>query len=131
MSKRPRKPHASIIFDVLYGFIPVTEWEEKIIHTPFFQRLRWIRQLGFANYIFPGAEHTRFAHALGVMHSMHQMIHALGIGVPDSELFSPKSKSPAAILHKSLRIAALLHDIGTFPFSHAIEHQQKISIKAH
>jgi len=111
----------AVIFDVLYGFIPITEWEEKIINSPFFQRLRWIKQLGFANYIFPGAEHNRFAHAIGVMHSMHQMIKALGLAVPDHELHDPRAKSEAALLHKSLRIAALLHDIGTFPFSHAIE----------
>ncbi len=119
-----RRPISSsrVIFDVLYGFIPITEWEEKIINSPYFQRLRWIKQLGFANYIFPGAEHNRFAHVIGVMHSMDQMIRALGLNVPDHELFNPRSTGPAAMLHKSLRIAALLHDIGTFPFSHAIEH---------
>jgi HD superfamily phosphohydrolase len=114
--------NARIIYDVLYGFIPITEWEEKIINSPFFQRLRWIKQLGFANYIFPGAEHNRFAHVIGVMHSMDQMLRSLGLAVPDSELFDPRAKNPAAMLHKSLRIAAMLHDIGTFPFSHAIEY---------
>lgn len=121
MVKSQAKP-SSVIFDVIYGFIPVTAWEEEIINSPYFQRLRWIKQLGFANYVFPGAEHTRFAHAIGVMHSMHQMIRALGIAVPDHELFDPKVKSEAAMLHKCLRVSALLHDIGTFPFSHAIEH---------
>jgi HD superfamily phosphohydrolase len=111
-----------VIYDVLYGFIPITEWEEKIINSPFFQRLRWIKQLGFANYIFPGAEHNRFAHVIGVMHSMEQMLRALGIAVSDQELFDARAKSPEAMLHKSLRIAALLHDLGTFPFSHAIEY---------
>ena len=53
---------------------------------------------------------------------MEQMIQNLGLAVPKAELFNPKSQSPAAMLHKSLRIAALLHDIGTFPFSHAIEY---------
>jgi HD superfamily phosphohydrolase len=120
-TQRPQK-HQRSIYDVLYGFIPITEWEEKIINSPFFQRLRWIKQLGFANYIFPGAEHNRFAHVIGVMHSMDQMIRALGLAVPDNELFDPKAKNPAALFHKSLRIAALLHDIGTFPFSHAIEY---------
>ncbi len=119
-NRRPRA-QSRIIYDVLYGFIPITEWEEKIINSPFFQRLRWIKQLGFSNYIFPGAEHNRFAHVIGVMNSMDQMVRALGIEVPDHELFDPKSRSPQAMLHKSLRIAALLHDIGTFPFSHAIE----------
>src|SRR5438477_11023233 len=105
-----------VIYDVMYGFIPITEWEEKIINSPFFQRLRWIRQLGFANYIFPGAEHNRFAHVIGVMHSMQQMLEALGLAASDTELFDPKVRTPEAMLHKSLRISALLHDIGTFPF---------------
>ncbi|MBY0470761.1 HD domain-containing protein [bacterium] len=117
---RPAR-NSRIIYDVLYGFIPITEWEEKIINSPFFQRLRWIKQLGFANYIFPGAEHNRFAHVIGVMHSMDQMIRALGLAVSDAELFDPRSKNPGTMFHKSLRIAALLHDLGTFPFSHAIE----------
>jgi HD superfamily phosphohydrolase len=52
---------------------------------------------------------------------MDQMLRSLGLAVPDSELFDPRAKNEAAMLHKSLRIAALLHDIGTFPFSHAIE----------
>ena len=116
---RPR--NSRVIYDVMYGFIPITETEEKIINSPFFQRLRWIKQLGFANYIFPGAEHNRFAHVIGVMHSMDQMLRALGIAVTDEELFDVRSLNPAAELHKSLRISALLHDIGTFPFSHAIE----------
>ena len=111
-----------VLYDVLYGFIPVTEWEQKIINSPYFQRLRWIKQLSFANYIFPGAEHNRFAHTIGVMHSMDQMLRALGLAVPDHELFDPKSTSPQAMLHKSLRISALMHDIGTFPFSHVIEY---------
>ena len=111
-----------VIYDVLYGFVPITEWEEKIINSPFFQRLRWIKQLSFANYIFPGAEHNRFGHTIGVMHSMDQMLRALGLAVTDDELFSIKATSAPAMLHKSLRIAALLHDIGTFPFSHTVEY---------
>jgi len=111
-----------VLYDVLYGFVPLTEWEEKIINSPFFQRLRWIKQLSFANYIFPGAEHNRFAHTIGVMHSMDQMLRAVGIAVSDQELFDKKSTSAPAMLHKSLRIAALLHDIGTFPFSHTVEY---------
>lgn len=121
VANKTHRHKQAVIFDVMYGFIPVTEWEEKIINSPFFQRLRWIKQLGFANYIFPGAEHNRFAHVIGVMHSMDQMIRSLGIGVSDDELFNPRSRSEAAMLHKSLRIAALLHDLGTFPFSHAVE----------
>ena len=119
------------LFDVLYGFIPLTEWEQKIIDCPFFQRLRWIKQLGFANYIFPGAEHNRFSHVIGVMHSMDQMIRALGLAVSDEELFDPKKMNSQALFHKNMRIAALLHDIGTFPFSHAIEYAYIRHGKAH
>ena len=121
MALQQHRRNQRVIYDVLYGFVPITEWEEAIINSPFFQRLRWIKQLGFANYIFPGAEHNRFAHVIGVMHSMDQMIRSLGLAVPDQELFEPKARSKEAMLHKSLRIAALLHDIGTFPFSHAID----------
>lgn len=110
-----------IIFDPLYAFIRLTETENKLIHSPFYQRLRWIRQLGFSNYIFPGAEHNRFAHALGVMHMSDQIVRAIGKAVPDEKLFDPKALDPETIFHKSIRIAALLHDIGTFPFSHTCE----------
>jgi HD superfamily phosphohydrolase len=111
-----------VLYDVLYGFVPITEWEEEIINSPFFQRLRWIKQLSFANYIFPGAEHNRFGHTIGVMHSMEQMLRALGLAVTEKELFDVKATNSAAMLHKSLRIAALMHDIGTFPFSHTVEY---------
>ena len=111
-----------VLYDVLYGFVPITEWEEEIINSPFFQRLRWIKQLSFANYIFPGAEHNRFGHTIGVMHSMEQMLRALGLAVTEKELFDVKATNQRAMLHKSLRVAALMHDIGTFPFSHTVEY---------
>lgn len=110
-----------IVFDPLYGFIRLTETEYKIIHSPFYQRLRWIRQLGFSNYIFPGAEHNRFAHALGVMHMADQIVRAIGKAVPDEKLFDPAATDKATLFHKNMRISALLHDIGTFPFSHTCE----------
>ena len=110
-----------IVFDVLYGFIKLTETEYKIIHSPFYQRLRWIKQLGFSNYIFPGAEHNRFAHAMGVMHMADQMIRAIDRAVPDEKLYNINARDPETLFHKSVRIAALLHDIGTFPFSHTCE----------
>lgn len=121
MAKQHRTLHWGQIYDNLYGFVRLTETEERIINSPYYQRLRWIKQLGFANYIFPGAEHTRFAHAIGVMHSVDQMIRAIGKEVPDERLFNKKSSDSASIFHKSCRLAALLHDIGTFPFSHSIE----------
>jgi len=121
MAKAHRSLKWGQIYDNLYGFIKLTDTEEKIINSPFYQRLRWIKQLGFATYIFPGAEHTRFAHAIGVLHSADQMVRAIGKDVPDSKLFDVKATDEATLFHKSCRLAALLHDIGTFPFSHSIE----------
>lgn len=109
------------IYDNIYGFVRLTRTEEAIINSPYYQRLRWIKQLGFATYIFDGAEHTRFAHAIGAMHSADQMVRAIGRAVPDEKLFDVRAMDPASVFHKSIRIAALLHDIGTFPFSHSIE----------
>lgn len=113
--------NGKIVFDPLYGFIRLTDTEYKIIHSPFYQRLRWIKQLGFSNYIFPGAEHNRFAHALGVMHMADQIVRAIEKAVPDDRLFDAKATDPDTLFHKSIRISALLHDIGTFPFSHTCE----------
>ncbi|MCO5143506.1 MAG: HD domain-containing protein [Oligoflexia bacterium] len=110
-----------LTYDPLYGFIRLTETENKIVQSPFYQRLRWIKQLGFSSYIFPGAEHTRFAHALGVMHMADQIVRAIGRAVPDEKLFDPSAKDSETLFHKSIRISALLHDIGTFPFSHTCE----------
>ncbi len=109
------------VYDSLYGFIKLTQTEQEIINSPFYQRLRWIKQLGFANYIFDGAEHTRFAHALGVLHSADQMVRAIGKNVSDEKLFNINAQDANSLFHKSIRIAALLHDVGTFPFSHSIE----------
>lgn len=111
-----------IVFDPLYGFIHLTNLEWEIIHTPFYQRLRWIKQLGFTFYTFPGAEHSRFGHSIGVMFNAHKILQALGSrGVGDKELFDENFKSDTKTYHQSLRLAALLHDLGTFMFSHTTE----------
>lgn len=110
-----------IIYDPLYGFIHLTALEWEIIHSPFYQRLRWIKQLGFSFYVFPGAEHSRFGHSIGVLYNAHCILKSIGMAVSDDELFSNGAKSEKALFHQSLRLAALLHDLGTFPFSHTTE----------
>src|SRR3989338_4271596 len=110
-----------IILDSLYGFIELTQAEEEIIDSPFFQRLRWLKQLGFSNYIFPGGEHTRFSHALGTLHIADLIWRALGKAVSAEKLFNPKARGEPTMFHRAIRIAAMLHDIGQFPFSHTIE----------
>ncbi|MDD0853887.1 HD domain-containing protein [Halobacteriovorax sp. GB3] len=110
-----------VIFDPIYGFIKLTNIEYEIIHSPFYQRLRWIKQLGFSFYVFPGAEHSRFGHSIGVMFNAHKILQSCGRAVSDADLFNPKCLTKEAVYHKSLRIGALLHDLGTFCFSHTTE----------
>lgn len=114
-------PKQRIVFDPLYGFIHLTNLEWEIIHTPFYQRLRWIKQLGFTFYTFPGAEHSRFGHSIGVMFNAHKILQRLGRAVTDKDLFDDKVQSVDKAFHQSIRLAALLHDLGTFMFSHTTE----------
>ena len=82
-----------LIFDPLYGFIHLTPVEREIIHSPFYQRLRWIKQLGFSSYVFPGAEHSRFGHSIGVMHNAHSIIKSCNKAVSDEELMDISCQS--------------------------------------
>jgi HD superfamily phosphohydrolase len=102
-----------IINDPVYGFISIpTELVYDLIDHSYFQRLRYIKQLGMTHLVYPGALHTRFHHALGAMHLMSLAIETLcnkGVEI------TPEEK-------EGLTIAILLHDIGHGPFSHALEH---------
>lgn len=102
-----------IINDPVHGFITIPdELVFDLIQHPFFQRLRRIKQLGLSHLVYPGANHTRFHHALGAMHLMRKTISVLkkkGVEITPEE-------SQAVI------IAILLHDIGHGPFSHTLEH---------
>jgi HD superfamily phosphohydrolase len=101
-----------IFNDPIYGFIQITsETIFNLIEHPYFQRLRRIRQLGLTHLVYPGANHTRFHHAMGSMYLMSQAIDVLR---SKGHLIS-KEESEAAI------IAILLHDIGHGPFSHTLE----------
>ncbi|MEP7322353.1 MAG: HD domain-containing protein [Saprospiraceae bacterium] len=101
-----------IINDPVYGFTTIPdELIYDLIQHPYFQRLRRIRQLGLTDYVYPGAVHTRFHHALGALHLMTLAIDSLrtkGIEITDAEA-------------QAAQIAILLHDIGHSPFSHALE----------
>ena len=98
--------------DPIYGFISIpSERIFDLVEHPYFQRLRRISQLGLSSLVYPGANHTRFHHALGAMHLMLKAIQVLrrnGIEITASE-------------EESAQIAILLHDIGHGPFSHALE----------
>ena len=101
-----------IINDPVYGFIKIRyEIIYHLIEHPLFQRLRRIRQLGMTHFVYPGANHTRFQHALGAMHLMESAIDSIrskGHQVTEREA-------------EAAAIAILLHDIGHGPFSHTLE----------
>ena len=101
-----------IFNDPVYGFITIPfDLIFDIISHPYCQRLRRIKQLGLTDYVYPGAFHTRFHHAIGAMHLMQQAIQVLrskNIDINDQE-------------YEAVCVAILLHDIGHTPFSHALE----------
>ncbi len=115
------KQFKKVIFDNIHGYITLNRVETRILETAYYQRLRWIRQLGFSFYIFPGATHTRHAHALGVLHVMDRVLRAIGKAVAETSLYDPSARDAKTTFHRLMRLAAMLHDIGTFPFSHSIE----------
>lgn len=102
-----------IINDPVYGFITIpSDLIFDLIEHPYFQRLRYIKQLGMTHLVYPGALHTRFHHALGAMHLMKLAI----------ETLRSKGNNITADEEEAALIAILLHDIGHGPFSHALEH---------
>jgi len=102
-----------IINDPIYGFITIpSPLIFDLIEHPYFQRLRRITQMGLSHLVYPGANHTRFHHALGCLHLMKKSLDILsskGIDITKEE-------------EEAVLIAILLHDIGHGPFSHALEH---------
>lgn len=110
-----------MVYDPLYGFIGLTQLEWEIIHTPYYQRLRWIKQIGFSFYTFPGAEHSRFGHSVGVMFNAHEILKSVGKAVSDRDLYDTSCLTAEKVRHQNIRLAALLHDLGTFCFSHTTE----------
>lgn len=111
--KTPTSNKLKILNDPVYGFIFIPNSTIfDIIEHPYFQRLRRISQMGLSNLVYPGANHTRFHHAIGCLELMQKTIRVLrakGILISDEE-------------EHALYIAILLHDIGHGPFSHALEH---------
>ena len=108
MSSNKRK----IFNDPIYGFITIpSALIFDIIETPEFQRLRRIKQMGLADYVYPGALHTRFHHALGCLHLMGRTLDNL----------RDKGTAISSDEYEAAQLAILLHDIGHGPFSHTLE----------
>lgn len=150
------KSHDALMYigkvrDPLHDTISFTRIEKRVIDSPEFQRMRRIQQTAFIKYVFPGATHTRFIHALGVMHmagvllnslvsNQQRILDALSDSLGQLNTTIRKSHSMTELHHGSLsatqdalvwlknseiaqtlRLAALLHDVGHAPFSHSLE----------
>ncbi len=102
--------------DPIHGFIRADDLETALIQSRPMQRLRFIRQLGLTFLIFPGAEHSRFSHALGTMHLAGRVYDALAA---KSDGLLPAAQDTRE--RRLLRVAALLHDVGHAPYSHTSE----------
>jgi HD superfamily phosphohydrolase len=112
-SPTPPKLKITTVRDPLWNTITLDAVAVGILDTPAFQRLRYIRQLGFAHLVYPGATHTRFDHALGVHH-------LTGVAL---RILRERSSVPASVWEGAdlIPYAALLHDIGHYAYSHALE----------
>lgn len=106
-------PDGKLVRDPLWNTIRLDGTAERIVDTAEFQRLRYIRQLGLTHLVYPGATHTRFDHALGVYHlTVTALRHLRERGASPPEAWEGEELVP---------YAALLHDIGHYAFSHALE----------
>jgi len=110
-------PGRSTVYDAIHGVIPFNDDRcdqllLRLINTKEFQRLRRIRQLGMCALVFPGADHSRFAHSIGVMHTARRFLKRLEYVVPHH---FDDDRGTVVLA------AALLHDLGHGPFSHAFE----------
>ena len=109
--KEPVTLQRRAFFDEVYNTnIPVTQLEKEVVDAEVFARLKKIHQLGLAYLIYPGANHCRFEHCLGTMYLAGKVAKTLGLSKDDAQYF---------------RLAALLHDVGHGPFSHAFEEYLK------
>ena len=101
-----------IINDPVYGFVNIPgDLVYDLIEHPWFQRLRNIKQLGLTSFVYPGANHSRFQHAIGALHLMEMAISTI----------RSKGTQVTPMEEEAAAIAILLHDIGHGPFSHALE----------
>ena len=101
-----------IVNDPVWGFIELdSDLHVELIGHPWFQRLRRIKQLGLSSLVYPGANHTRFEHAIGTMHLVRSAL----------DVLKKKGNKITEEEEEGVIAALLLHDIGHGPFSHALE----------
>ena len=103
------------IYDPIHGFVNITHLMKKIIDTPEFQRLRYLKQLGAVQFVYPSATHTRFEHSIGVCHLANIMAkHLFGNTIIAGTNYT---------IAELTSVAGLIHDIGHGPFSHLYDSQ--------
>ncbi len=112
-----------VVRDPLWGTIELDATARRVVDSGAFQRLRYIRQLGLAHLVYPGAHHSRFDHALGVYHLMRRAIVGL------EERGQLRAVDPVEF--RLVPLAGLLHDVGHYPFSHALEELEEPLIPGH
>ena len=118
--------HFHEIRDPIHVFIRLDSDERRVVDSRPLQRLRHIQQLALTNLVYPGATHKRFEHSLGVMELAGRVFDVLTSkdlpgGIRDTFPFDPKDENKRGYWRRVVRLAALCHDIGHLPFSHAAE----------
>lgn len=114
-----------VIRDPIYGDIKLSKWEQQLIATPIFRRMRDIHQLGFVYLSYTGANHTRFEHCVGTMEAADRLLKMVDLVNSETPFPKPEEEDWTNIqmraFRQALRMCALLHDIGHPPYSHTCE----------
>jgi uncharacterized protein len=109
--------------DCIHSFVPFNNLEKRLIDSSPFQRLKCIHQLATSFQVYPGAVHTRFEHSLGVMAVADRIFRTVFDGAISEQVHNRIAEElgdgPKQYWRRVVRVAALLHDIGHLPFSHA------------
>jgi hypothetical protein len=117
----PKSP--KVINDPIWRTVRIEAWETVVVDSPLFQRLRRIRQLGLASYVYPGAGYSRFEHSIGVLHQAQRIIDAVNRNSKASCIKQglPIDLPVPRFEETRLRLTALLHDVGHGVMSHVSE----------
>lgn len=113
---------SKLLYDTIHGYIELDKLCLRIIDTPEFQRLRYIRQLGACHFVFPTATHTRFEHSIGVANLSKEMMESIRHNNPELNI------SDETI--ENVQIAGLCHDLGHGPFSHLFDNSLLTGVKS-